>query len=90
MPTGKIYKITNTEDSKLYIGKTIKDLATRFREHVTTAKRWAKEELQGKKHPYQSRLYPAMNKYGYDKFRIELVEELTDGCQETLEDREKY
>lgn len=39
MVTGKIYKITNLDNKKIYIGKTIKTLEQRFQEHIVTAKR---------------------------------------------------
>lgn len=88
MVTGKIYKITNLDNKKIYIGKTIKTLEQRFQEHIVTAKRWQKEDDLGIAHPYQSRLYPAMNLHGYEKFSISLVEEVTE--EEKLELREIY
>lgn len=39
MSTRKIYKIINLVTGKIYIGKTVKELQTRFQEHITTAKR---------------------------------------------------
>ena len=88
MPTRQIYKIINSDNNKLYIGKTTKSLDKRFAEHITTAKRWAAEDAIGKKHPYQSRLYPAMNLHGFDKFKIELIEVVS--AEVSLEEREKY
>lgn len=90
MSTRNIYKITNKVNGKIYIGKTIKKLDTRFGEHICTAKRWNREQIEGKKHPYNSRLYPAMNKYGYDKFEISLVEALPETDISSLDNREKY
>lgn len=88
MSTGIIYKITNLDNGKIYIGKTIKSIEKRFEEHVTAAKRWLYEEQHELKHPYQSRLYPAMNFHGYDKFNIELVEAVPDAI--SLESREQF
>lgn len=88
MSAGKIYKIINIDNQKVYIGKTIKELDKRFSEHVITAKRWLKEDQSAKAHPYQSRLYPAMNLHGYDKFKIELVELVDDIA--SLGEREIY
>jgi len=88
MPAGIIYKITNLDNGKIYIGKTIKLLEKRFEEHVTAAKRWLYEEQHEIKHPYQSRLYPAMNLHGYDKFNIELIELVSD--TDSLESREQF
>lgn len=87
MGTKKIYKIENLINHKIYIGKTIKSLDTRLAEHKTAARRWAKEELLGIKHPYNSRLYPAMNKWGLENFTIYLVEELPESGN--LEEREQ-
>lgn len=88
MATKQIYKIINLDNNKVYIGKTIKPLEERLQEHIRTAKRWQKEDKLGKAHPYNSRLYPAMNKHGYDRFKIELVENVSDVA--SLEAREQY
>ena len=63
---GYIYKITNDINDKVYIGKTTNSLEERFKEHCHDSKRRKNE-----KRP----LYNAMNKYGIDKFHIELVEQ---------------
>ena len=63
---GRIYKIYNDVNSKLYIGKTLDTLDNRFKTHINDSKNNTKN-----KRP----LYNAMNKYGYDKFHIELIEE---------------
>ena len=71
-----IYKITNNINQKVYIGKTIRPINERFKEHC---KDYKKRDLE--KRP----LYSAMKKYGIENFSIELVEE-TDNPEE----REKY
>ena len=55
-----IYKITNTINSKIYIGQTWVSLKERFRKH---------------KYNYSScvKLKRAIAKYGYDNFKIELI-----------------
>lgn len=63
---GRIYKIYNDVNSKIYIGKTLDTLENRFKIHKKDASSYYKD-----KRP----LYNAMNKYGFDKFHIELVEE---------------
>lgn len=73
-----IYKISNTVNTKLYIGKTSYSLDKRWKEHVRDSK---KESLDIRP------LYRAMNKYGVEVFKIELIEETT---EELINDREKY
>lgn len=76
--TGFIYKITNDINDKIYIGKTLKSIEERFREHLNDSK---KESLE--KRP----LYNAIRLYGENHFKISLVEE----CEiEKLSDREMY
>lgn len=60
-----IYKIVNTVNDKLYIGKTESSLEIRFGAHVRDSKRRSSENRP---------LYRAFNKYGADKFYIELIE----------------
>lgn len=73
-----IYKITNTINNKLYIGKTINTIEKRFAEHIKQSK-----IPQAKKRP----LYNAINKYGIENFTIEIVEE----CDiKEVNEREKY
>lgn len=75
---GKIYKIYNDVNDKLYIGKTLDTIENRLREHKKDSKRVRKE-----KRP----LYNAMNKYGTEHFYIELIEEVD---LELLSQRECY
>ena len=63
---GIIYLISNTENDKLYIGKTIRPLQVRWDEHLRDVHNPQKNN---------NKLYRAMNKYGVDKFRIELLED---------------
>lgn len=72
-----IYKISNTINNKVYIGKTEFSLEKRFQEHCRDSSKKRLNEIRP--------LYRAMNKYGTDKFFIELIEE-TDQAEE----REKY
>ena len=64
--TGKIYKIYNNINDKIYIGKTVSTLEERFTQHKRDSIRTRCE-----KRP----LYDAMNKYGKEHFFIELIEE---------------
>lgn len=68
----KIYIITNNINEKSYIGWTSLSLEERLKNHIKDSKN----------RKYEKRpLYSAMNKYGADKFHIELIEE-TDNPQE--------
>ena len=66
-----IYKIWNEINDKLYIGQTSLSIDYRFKQHCHDAKRRSYE---------QRPLYLAMNKYGFDKFHIELIEECDSDC----------
>lgn len=73
-----IYKITNQLNGKSYIGKTMKTINERWREHCHD---YSKERYE--KRP----LYAAMNKYGIESFTIEEIEECTD---KNLNERECF
>ena len=60
---GIIYLITNNLNKKVYIGKTIRSLQTRWSEHLRDMHNPQKD----------NKLYRAMNKYGSDNFIIEIV-----------------
>ena len=73
-----IYKIENKLNGKIYIGKTLKTVQERWKEHCHDFKRERCE-----KRP----LYSAMNKYGIENFFIEEIEQ----CEANiLSEREKY
>ena len=73
-----IYKITNSINGKIYIGKTLQSIEERWKEHCRDC---TKSRVE--KRP----LYEAMNKYGKENFSIELVEE----CEESvLNEREVF
>ena len=73
-----IYKITNSLNGKIYIGKTMKTVAERWQEHCRVYNRRSEEHRP---------LYAAMNKYGIDSFTIETIEECSDS---TINEREQY
>lgn len=81
---GYIYKIVNSVNKKVYIGKTTKSLDERWYEHKLCARMF-----KNKTYKHQTKLYKAMSKYGEDKFNIYLVEEVRDSdCNLSL--REQY
>lgn len=59
-----IYRITNTVNEHIYVGKTIKTLGVRFSQHVHEA---AKRQSQ-------THLHRAMRKYGVDAFIVDILE----------------
>ena len=75
---GFIYKISNSINDKVYIGKTLSSIEKRFQEHKKDSGRDT-ENIRP--------LYRAMNKYGCDCFSIELVEEVP---IEHLSEREQF
>lgn len=60
---GIIYKVTNSINGKCYIGQTIKTLEQRKHEHIWNA--------TNKK--YKSYLHNAINKYGIENFKWEML-----------------
>lgn len=73
-----IYKITNKINNKVYIGKTIKTVESRWKQHCLDCK---KERNSNRP------LYRAMRKYGIENFNIEPIEECS---KEVLSEREMY
>ena len=73
-----VYKITNTINNKLYIGKTVNTIEKRFNQHKNESK-----TERAKNRP----LYRAINKYGIENFEIEIIEECN---YDILNEREIY
>ncbi len=68
---GKIYKITNDYNDEVYVGSTCDTLNWRFINHKEKSKLDTKKNIP---------IYKLMNEIGFDRFRIELIEEYT--CQD--------
>ena len=75
---GYIYKITNSINNKIYIGKTSYSVEERFKQHIKDSK---------KKRCEKRPLYNAMNKYGIDNFTVETIGEYP---EEQLNEKEQY
>lgn len=73
-----IYKITNTVNSKGYVGQTRQTAKARFSNHKSKAKNSNSKAL----------LHEAMREYGSDAFTIEVLEKID--SEERLNEREKY
>ena len=71
---GKLYKLINTINDKVYIGITYRSLETRFSAHLSDTK-------QGYKRP----ICEAINELGADKFSIVLLGEYQQGDLEKAE-----
>ena len=69
---GRVYKIINSVDDKIYIGSTFKKLNERLRTHKSDAKKRG------------SKFYKFMNEIGFDKFSIQLLEEVYVSNEEEL------
>lgn len=73
-----IYKITNIENQKCYIGQAA-NLAERFRQHIKRG--------IGAEPATRNKLYPAMQEIGVENFTFEVIEE----CERSLlDEREDY
>tara|TARA_R110000744_G_scaffold5418_4_gene19089 strand:- start:3056 stop:3592 length:537 start_codon:yes stop_codon:yes gene_type:complete len=59
-----IYKLTNTVNQKIYIGKTINSVELRFKRHIYNANSGI-----------QTRLYSSIQHYGSDAFVFETIDE---------------
>lgn len=78
---GYIYKIYNDINDKIYIGLTTKTLKDRFLKHYYASKEYSINPKTNQP------LYRAINKYGFEHFFIELIEECND---DILPEREQY
>lgn len=75
---GYIYCITNLINNKQYVGKTTYSIERRWKQHCSDYKK-----LKCSNRP----LYKAMNKYGIENFKIEVLEQ----CERNLiSEREQY
>lgn len=74
MRKGRIYKITNNINGKLYIGQTVYPLSYRYTNHLSDAR-------NGRGYAMAS----AIRKYGQNNFKIELVEECDEDQLNDLE-----
>ena len=77
---GFIYKITNNINNKIYIGKTNRDISTRFQEHIDSS-----NSINSPSYNYH--LHRAFRKYGIENFSIDKIEEVS---EELINERERY
>lgn len=74
-----VYKITNQINGKVYIGKTVGTIEKRWHEHQLDSK----HTDQRRNRPF----YRALNKYGFNNFIVEEIEECS---AEEVNEREIY
>jgi hypothetical protein len=67
---GYVYKITNADESIVYVGSTSLTLTTRWKLHISSYQRW----LNGK-NKCQATIYYHFKDHGVDKFTISLLSE---------------
>jgi group I intron endonuclease len=83
MDNGKIYKLTNTENDKIYIGSSnYQYLSQRIDSHRQMCK-----DTTGRR---DSKLYIHMREIGIEKFKIELIEKYVCETKQQLVEREQY
>ena len=75
-----IYKISNSINNKIYIGKTLYSIQRRWKQHLHNA--------QNRKDLWKLPLYAAMRLHGVENFSISEVEQVKDF--HNLSEREKY
>lgn len=83
-----IYKITNLQNNKIYIGQTVKSPMARFNAHWWDAVRFMKREQDGKANDHESRLYRALVKYGKNNFKVEAIHDVL--ADEDINELETY
>jgi predicted GIY-YIG superfamily endonuclease len=76
---GRVYIITNLINNKKYVGVTTRTLKRRFRQHYSQCKK-----------KYKGIIHHAINKYGIENFKIELVEECFNITENELLLKESY
>ena len=74
----QIYKITNIQNNKVYIGQSIRPIKDRFHRHINDAMN----------NILDTHFARAIRKYGKDSFTLELIDTAT--SQEELNKKEQY
>ncbi len=78
---GIIYKITNIDNGKIYVGQTITSIKRRFKQHLKSA---FSEDKRFKYLPLSN----AIRKHGTERFKIEKIDEADN--RNDLNKKERY
>ena len=78
---GKIYKITNDYNDDIYVGSTCDTLVRRFSNHKSESKKEKSQNIS---------IYKLMNEIGFERFRIQLIEDYPSEDLYQLRQREGY
>lgn len=78
---GYIYKITNKQDGKIYVGKSKTTVQSRWHGHLRDYKKYIQQDKN------TSKLYNAIRKYGIDSFEIEQIDQCS---YRDLDEKERY
>ena len=78
---GKIYKITNDFNDEVYVGSTCNSIVKRMSSHKSDHTREIKDNVP---------LYKLMNEIGFERFRIQLIEDFPCSDKYELRQREGF
>lgn len=81
-----IYKITNTINSKIYIGSCDRSFKERFKEHCT----YYFQSKEGRCKIHHPLLWRAYDKYGIENFSVEILEILDGETHKFILEKEEY
>lgn len=76
MMLGKVYKVSNTVDSLVYVGSTFCSLESRWERHVASSQN---------SHKNKSKFYSHVQKLGAENFKLELLEAVVCESRRELE-----
>jgi len=76
-----IYLLTNTVNGKVYVGQTIQTLSKRMNGHKGTSK-------CPKAKGYNDYVHRAIRKYGWDNFKVSIIDNTTNKTQKQLDSNE--
>lgn len=80
MKMGYIYIVRNDINSKVYIGKTLRTIEQRWREHISDA-------YCERNRSFKTHFHSAIRKYGKEHFNIQILEEVD---KDFLSEREQF
>ena len=82
----KVYKVTNTLDNMVYVGKTELTLNARWNQHIRDTRNNSSLTV----HKHMMKVHKHMRKVGIEKFNIEVIEECPQTTRDEIKIREQY